>query len=177
LLRFTDYGLLEPGDFPMTIQELRQSLLVEGELWIHDWDRGWRRELVDNLEILVMDLWDVGIEHIFIDGSFVTCKGRPNDVDGFFLVKNKEQLEEIYYQLNQLNPVWEWHHSFRTWDHRTNKNQLPMWHTHHVELFPSCKGIYAGKNDPLGQPIPFPDYFRIDKDSLLPKGIVKIEKG
>jgi hypothetical protein len=38
---------------------------------------------VDNLAVLVAQLWQVGIDRIFIDGSFAQDKPRPNDIDGY----------------------------------------------------------------------------------------------
>ncbi len=50
------------------------------------WDRPWRARLVDNLEIMVLQLWQVGVTSIWIDGSFVENKDHPHDIDGYFEV-------------------------------------------------------------------------------------------
>ncbi len=74
---FTDDGLLPPGDYEVTLEELKESVLVVGladEAAHPTWDRPWRRQLVDNLEILVAQLWQVGITEVFIDGSFAEDK-------------------------------------------------------------------------------------------------------
>ena len=64
----------------MSCSELRESFLVRGPGGQYpQWDAEWRRSLVDNLEILVGQLWQVGIDDIFIDGSFVEDKDHPND--------------------------------------------------------------------------------------------------
>lgn len=78
-------GVLPPDDYEVTFEKLRQSILVDGcgELR-ENWDAKWRSKLVDNLEIMVDQLWTVGIENIFIDGSFVEDKDHPNDIDGYF---------------------------------------------------------------------------------------------
>jgi len=68
---FTDDGLLPPGDHEITLSELRESVLVAGpaNASAHPgWDAPWRRHLVDNLEVLVKQLWQVGVTGIFIDG-------------------------------------------------------------------------------------------------------------
>jgi hypothetical protein len=85
-LTFTEEGLLPPGDVELTLAELRFSMLVAGPGPSHpDWDTAWRGELVDNLELMVRELWAVGIAEIFIDGSFVEDKEHPNDIDGYFV--------------------------------------------------------------------------------------------
>ena len=71
---FTSDGVLPPGDYPMTLEELRNSPLVLGFDDPHlcpDWDAAWRETLVDNLARLVGQLWQVGITDIFVNGSFV----------------------------------------------------------------------------------------------------------
>ncbi len=53
-LTFTPEGLLPLGDYPMTIAQLRESLLVKGPGMkaAPNWDAAWRLELVDNLAVL-----------------------------------------------------------------------------------------------------------------------------
>jgi hypothetical protein len=66
---FTPEGVLPPGDYPLTLEELRASALVTGEgVASLTWDAAWRRQLVDNLAILVRQLRQVGIDRIFVDG-------------------------------------------------------------------------------------------------------------
>ena len=78
-------GLLPPGDFEVTLEELRASILVLGpgdpSEW-PDWDGLWRQKLVANLEVMVKQLWDVGVTEIFVDGSFAEDEDHPNDIDG-----------------------------------------------------------------------------------------------
>lgn len=72
---FTVDGLLPIGDHESTVQELRQSMLVIGYPGCDPhWDASWRLLLVNNLEVLAKELWEVGIEEIFVDGSFVEDK-------------------------------------------------------------------------------------------------------
>src|SRR5262249_55155983 len=84
---FTAAGLLPPGDYELTLEELRASWLVGGprEGSYPTWDREWRAKLVGNLSVLVGQLLHVGVRHIFIDGSFVEDKDHPNDIDGYFV--------------------------------------------------------------------------------------------
>lgn len=65
--------------------------------------------LVNNLEILVNQLYIVGIDEIFIDGSFVEDKASPSDIDGYF-VTNPYTLPDIVRELNKIDPykVWTW---------------------------------------------------------------------
>ncbi len=82
---FTAGGVLPPGDHRLTLEELRSSHLVTGSTHAAPtWDSAWRGHLVDNLRLLVEPLWQVGIDRIFVDGSFVEDKDHPNDIDGYF---------------------------------------------------------------------------------------------
>ncbi len=84
LPEFTADGVLPEGTFPLTLDEIRESILVRGPGADYpQWDSDWRKRLVDNLEILVRELWEVSVTEIFIDGSFLEDKDHPNDVDGY----------------------------------------------------------------------------------------------
>jgi hypothetical protein len=45
-------------------------------------DATWRERLVANLELLVNQLWQVGVQDVFVDGSFAEDKDHPNDTVG-----------------------------------------------------------------------------------------------
>ena len=90
---FQPDGLLPPGDYEVSFNELRQSILTDGPHGSPDhdaWDTSWRNRLVDNLEILTKQLWQVGIRDIYADGSFAEDKDHPNDIDGYFVCGLKE---------------------------------------------------------------------------------------
>lgn len=72
---FDAHGLLPPGDYALTFDQLRSSALVVGPTpSVPNWDASWRSRLVDNLEVLVRQLWTVGVRDIFVDGSFAEDK-------------------------------------------------------------------------------------------------------
>lgn len=63
---FSSDGLLPPGDYEMTLSQLRASMLVSGPgPSAPHWDRVWRAMLVDNLGVLANQLWQVGIGSIY----------------------------------------------------------------------------------------------------------------
>lgn len=177
-MHFTKDGLLPPGDYEFTINGLRDSLLTRGPGANHPWDVKWRLFLIDQLELMVQQLWEVGIEQIFIDGSFVEEKAHPNDIDGYFECDLMEfATGELERKLNLLDPykVWTWDSNSRKHYQGFTKKQLPMWHRYRVELYPHV-GQPAGILDENGNMQQFPAAFRKTRDSFLPKGIVKIIK-
>jgi len=180
LLEFTRDGLLPPGDYDMTFSMLRESILVSGSgLGYPNWDRKWRRYLVDNLEVLTRQLWQVGIEEVFVDGSFVEDKDHPNDIDGYFECDLFEFASgKLQRELNLLDPhkVWTWDPASRRPYRGFPKKQLPMWHQYRIEFYPHF-GQMSGILDDFGNELEFPSAFRLSRRDGRPRGIVKIIKG
>ncbi|MGA7929547.1 MAG: hypothetical protein WCA20_26535 [Candidatus Sulfotelmatobacter sp.] len=135
-------GLLPPRDYELSFDELRQSILVSGPgdpIAYPSWDQPWRERLVNNLEILTRQLWQVGIRAVFADGSFAEDKEHPNDIDGYFECDLGELMTgELERRLNLLDPskVWTWDPASRKPYRGYPKKQLPMWHKYRVELYP-----------------------------------------
>lgn len=177
---FDPRGLLPPETYDVTFDELRQSVLVMGpsDPKIPGWDAPWRKHLTDQAEILVSQLWQVGITEIFLNGSFVEDKPHPNDIDGYFVCDFREFVSRrLERRLNALDP-----HSVWTWDPRARrpyrgytKKQLPMWHVYRVELYPHYgSGPGTGIVSPAGYERLFPAAFRHHRTTDEEKGIVKV---
>ena len=172
---FTAEGVLSPGDYALTLDELYQSALVTGEDY-ENWDAQWRQKLVDQLAVLVNQLWQVGIERIFINGSFVEEKTHPNDIDGYFECERDRLMDgTLQQQLNLLDPhkVWTWSPQSRRRYRGYPKAQLPMWHQYRVELYPHW-GQLCGICDEHGHELQFPAAFRKSRTQDIAKGIVQI---
>lgn len=175
-------GLLPVGTYEVTLDELRASVLVHGcgDLREKNWDTAWRNKLVDNLEIMIKQLWAVGVDEIFIDGSFVEDKDHPNDIDGYFecdlmhLASGKLQQD---LNLQEEDKIWIWDPISRTPYKGYPKKQLPMWHKYRVELYPHVPDMGCGIFDKHGNEMEFPAAFRISRRNDEPKGIIKILKG
>lgn len=161
----------------MTLDELRSSMLVVGPdgIAVPDrWDAAWRAQLVEGLAVLVTHLWAAGIDRIFVDGSFVEDKPRPGDIDGYFECDMHEFITgRLAVKLNALagEQIWDW--ETRRPDPNSAKNQLPMWHRYHVELYPHF-GQPSGIRDEYGHEQPFPAAFRKRRLTYQQKGIVQI---
>lgn len=171
-LRFTADGVLPPRDHDLTIEELRASMLVTGPEG-HDpgWDSSWRAKLVDNLTILVRQLWTVGIEEIFIDGSFAQDKNRPNDIDGYFVCDLRQQVSgELERKLNALDPhrAWGWSEHIRY-----PGRLLPLQRIYKVVLWPYSLGTMWG-TDNRGKPVEMSDAFRRVAGTSIRKGIIRL---
>lgn len=176
-MQFTEAGVLIPGDYRATLAELRASLLVSGRnVASPNWDASWRAQCVDNLEIMAKQLWQIGIDRIFIDGSFVEEKDHPNDIDGYFdcdfirFASGKLETE-----LNLLDPhkIWTWDPTERKLFRGYPKAQLPMWHQYRVELWPNF-GQPFGIRDAAGNSLNFAQAFRLSRTNNEPKGIIEL---
>ena len=67
---FTDDGLLPTADYELSLSDLKASALVLGSGVPRrscSWDSDWREQLVDNLAVLVEQLWQVGVTEVFVD--------------------------------------------------------------------------------------------------------------
>ena len=145
-------------------------------------DTEWRLRLIDNLEILTRQLWQVGIRDEFADGSFAEDKAHPNDIDGYFICSlGSLKTGELARQLNLLDPfkVWVWSPASRRAYRGYPKKQLPMWRRYRVELYPHVPGlgIGCGIRDKHGHELEFPSAFRQSRRDGKPRGIVKIKYG
>lgn len=177
---FDEHGLLPAGDYELTFDELRSSSLVKGSgQTTAAWDTDWRRTLVDNLEILVRQLWSVGVSDIFVDGSFAEDKDHPNDIDGYFECEVQALTSgRLQRELNRIDPhkVWTWDPAARRPHRSYVKAQLPMWHHYRVELYPHF-GQLSGIQDEYGHELEFPSAFRKSRRDGRPRGIIKIGGG
>jgi len=167
------------------LKELRQSILVvglSGAARSPNWDSAWRAKLVDNLEILARQLWQVGITEVFADGSFAEDKDHPNDIDGYFVCSlDLLRTGQLTRELNLLDPykVWTWDPASRRPYRGYPKRQLSMWHKYRVELYPHVPGLGlgCGIRDRHGNELEFPSAFRQSRRDGKPRGIVKIRYG
>lgn len=181
-LKFNSRGLLNPGDYELTFEELSTSLLVvgPGKFAEPDWDEQWRLHLVNQAERMVTQLWQVGVSQIFLDGSFVEQKARPNDIDGYFVYDDLLDFAsgDFERRLNQIDPfkIWTWDHNSRKAYKGYMKKQLPMWHRYRVEFYPHLPAINnsSGLVDEHGNDLQFPAAFRRCRSNGDQKGIVKI---
>lgn len=178
-LKFTKDGLLPKGEYELTLDELRTSILVTGPVpQIPEWDAPWRAFLVDQAEILIQQLWSIGITKIYLDGSFAESKPHPNDIDGYFECDISDFASgHIERQLNLIDSykVWTWNPKNRRSYKGYAKKQLPMWHKYRVELYPHY-GQNSGLKDKHGNDQIFPAAFRRTRTSQKQKGIIKIIK-
>ena len=174
---FDARGLLPPSDYQVTFQDIRQSHLITGAGHGPTWDTAWRSTLLDGCEVMVRQLWQVGITSIVLDGSFVEDKDHPSDIDGYFDC-DIYTLASIVAQLNALDfhQIWTWRPDSRRFDPTTGKDQLPMWHQYRTELYPNTQQ-QSGILDRYGQPLLFPSAFRQQRGSFAQKGVLLISPG
>lgn len=181
---FNKNGVLEPGTYKLTYDELRVSLLIEGDGSSDSWDKQWRLHLLNQSEILVNQLWAVGIEDIFLDGSFVENKDHPNDIDGYFdphlSLHNPDDIRKFEKIISDLNSLDQ--HKIWNWDPRSRKKypgfakaQLPMWLFYRVEFYPHLNQG-TGITDQFGNDLKFPSALRQSRNKFEPKGIIQIIK-
>lgn len=70
-------GYLPPGVHDASVQEIRERFT---------WNEH-RRRLFSRFEGVVRQLFDAGVDEVFICGSFSTSAPAPNDIDAFWSYK------------------------------------------------------------------------------------------
>lgn len=82
---FTEEGLLPPGIYETDLKELNEKM-------------GWSRRrfvLLEGLERALELMTASGVRRVYLDGSFVTDKDRPNDIDGCYDLAPGATAEEL----------------------------------------------------------------------------------
>ena len=82
---FTEEGLLPPGIHETDLEELEEKM---------GWSRK-RRELLEGLKEALELMAAGGVVKAYLDGSFVTDKDRPNDIDGCYDLAEDVTEEEL----------------------------------------------------------------------------------
>ncbi len=176
--RFDSAGLLPPGDYAASFDDLRKSMLIHGPPGVSGWDADWRLLLADNLEILAHQLSTIGLRCLYIGGSFVEQKGRPPDLDGYFTCPDHgPPIDELYERLNSLegDRIWTSNWTDRRLGPTTGSlPRAPMWHKYRVELQAECGQSTSMFRDRYGRSLGIPAAFRTCKVTRRPKGIVKL---
>lgn len=128
-----DTGCLPPGEHPASLADIEQAFCGTYR----------RREIFKGLVFVVSRLRDRGVTRIWIDGSFVTNKERPGDVDVVFDPDGADTTG---------------------WGLLTFARRHDLKRIHRVDLWPhpSPQGITG---------VPIAEWFQTDREGE-PKGIV-----
>jgi hypothetical protein len=141
-------GYLPGGDHDATLQEVRDRFGYNHR----------RREILTGLEHVLGLLAQKGVTTIWLDGSFVTDKMRPSDVEVIYLPPPNEDPSTW--------PDHEWISPKRRGDCKIH-HRVDLWH------YPSYQ---ISKKKPIpGPPITIKEYFATDRDDR-PKGLVHLTR-
>jgi len=135
-------GELPPGIHTATLEEVEAVFAKTPR----------RRTLFDGLRRAVQNLKAAGVRRVFIDGSFVTTKANPNDVDGCW-----EWSEDV--NLDLLDPVFL----------DFSRQRQAMKEKYGLDFF-LANWVEAGSG------LTFLDFFQLNR-SDEPKGIVMLKVG
>lgn len=177
LPNFNVSGVLPPKDYVLNFGQLEESMLVKGpKNGSPNWDTQWRGFLVRNLRSVAKTLWDLGVEYLVVDGSFVEQKDHPNDIDAYFpITRERWQSREVQRELDRgrSEDVWDWdvYRAYMPADPRVPHRKPPFWHKYRIDLWPHY-GQEAFNHDRLGR-LTFEKGFRLTRGGD-PKGVVKV---
>lgn len=92
---FNEYGCLPEGIHRMSWEEVKTQF--------NSTDR--RKKLIDQIEVLLALLRDSGCTVVYLDGSFVTDKLEPGDIDLLFDFQAGEDGNVIYRKMLTADPI------------------------------------------------------------------------
>lgn len=140
-------GYLPPGLYDADIHEIRRKLGFSPR----------RRALVSNLEEVANALFAAGVTDLRIDGSFVTEKPEPGDIDGFWVWNDSVRMDDIPTVLQDFSLVP---------DPATGKPKFPMWYQYGIELYihPFMGGLRQGD---------LPEFFSHSRDGVE-RGYIRV---
>ena len=131
--QFADEGLLPPGIHETDLEELKEKI---------GWSRK-RQGLLEGLEEALELMASYGVVRVYLDGSFVTDKDRPNDIDGCYDLAEDVTAED----LRRLAPIFPPNPS----------NRAEAKRRFGVDLFPAAAME-------LGSGQPFLRFFQTDRE-------------
>jgi hypothetical protein len=134
-------GELPPGEHPATLDEIEQ---------VYGSSNDRRRLLMRGLRDAAAQFAQAGVKAIWINGSFVTDKNMPNDIDGCW-----EYNPTVV--IDKLDPVF----LMRSRDAMKNKYGLDFFIANIIEA---------------GSGLPFPKFFQVNREGE-PKGILVVMLG
>lgn len=135
------------------------------------WDIIWRKQLLAIFEYYCTQLWTVGITEIYIDGSFVSDKLHPKDLDAYFVCKKEHWEKYAEPRLRELDSKF-W--NFESINKGTGIVKYPMWFDYSIEMYPVYEEFLEENVIDQDLKDPKPNWFRKIKYSDIDKGIIKI---
>lgn len=172
----TRFGTLPPGEYELTVTELRRSHLVTGPTDGRSWARAWRLELIDRLEDRLKPLWAVEyIPCVFSRRLVRRRRARAGDVDGWFPCPpakcriDRGEPRPLQRDLNRVDPrqLWSWRR-----EDVGGRRKLPMWHALRVELYYDAPGAVLAW-DVHGNGLRPSEFFARTRSGRR-KGVVKV---
>lgn len=139
-----DNGKLPPGKHTATLKEVEDMFVYNSK----------RKEIFEGLNKLITLLRSISCGTIYLDGSFVTSKPRPGDIDVCWQEGTGTDYDYEYKNAPILQP--------------TASNRK-----YHKDVFKA--DIFPANIREQGSKKYFLDFFQTDKDTGEKKGIIKID--
>lgn len=144
-------GLLTPGEYKLSIEEFEEAFVYNSK----------RETIFKGFQKLLKIFRDIECSHIYADGSFVTKKPLPGDIDICWHMNEdhtirKRQLEMLYRLCPPLLLLGE----------RSNRDYIQ----HEF-----CADVFPANTIESGSGLMFKDFFQKDKQTGNPKGIIVID--
>lgn len=141
-------GLLLPGEHELTFEEFENEFVYN--------DR--RKYIYGKFNGLIEIFKTIECSHIYIDGSYVTSKPVPNDIDVCWHMA--EEKDKRNFQLQTLFDHFPFLFNLQDINNRKH-NQREF-----------CADVFPANSVEGGSKLMFKDFFQRDKETNHPKGII-----
>jgi len=143
VLGFNNEGALPEGVHELSLEDFKLMFVYNNR----------RTQIFEGFLVLLKDLRAINCRVVYVDGSFVTSKEQPGDIDVCW-----EDDEEINWDLLDSNyPIF----------FDMNPPREAQQRRYHADVFPGS--FYVGRSGIL-----FKDFFQQHKETGNKKGIIKI---
>ena len=133
--RFNQYGLLPPGMHEASMEEVNQELGFSPR----------RQELIGTgLRFVCGELGAVGVTDVVLNGSFVTWKPSPADIDGFVITRLGSEVANAIKDRRRLWSARYHVDFFAAFEDLTGHGSVAYWEEffgHTREQPPQAKGL------------------------------------
>lgn len=143
-------GLLMPGEYKMSFEDFEKTFVYNYK----------RRSIFVGFKKLLFILKEIDCDFIYVDGSFVTLKTLPGDIDVCWNMSNEKEFRN-----NQLHKLIEICPQLFYSDSGENREFIK------TEF---CADVFPANTIESECGLMFKDFFQRDKETELPKGIIII---
>jgi len=144
-------GLLIPGEHKLSIEEFEEAFVYNSK----------RKTIFNGFQKLLKIFREIACSHIYADGSFVTQKPLPGDIDVCWHMDTDSTIRQ-----KQLETLFKLCPPLLLLNEKKNRDYIQQ---------EFCADVFPANMQEGGSGLLFKDFFQKDKYTDTPKGIIVID--